>query len=254
MAATKICACEVENLLYFEQLDSDFLEVQAVSAVLENRPQKIEKKSNSRKIGNYEVIKELGAGGMGVVFLAERADGAFNQKTALKLIKRGMDSDAILRRFHNERQILADLNHPNIARLLDGGTTDDGLPYFVMEHIEGQPLDEYCDRHNLSISERLEIFRRVCAAVGYAHQKFGYSPRFETFEYSSNWRTERRNCWISVSPKFCAPIPRRRRTDITETMFRAMTPRYASPEQIQGRTAYSRQATFTVWAFCFTNC
>ena len=98
-----------------------------------------------QRIGSYRLIGELGRGGMGAVYLAERADSAFRLRAAVKLIKRGMDTDFILRRFRNERQILASLDHPHIARLLDGGTTEDGLPYFVMEYIDGLPLFEYCD-------------------------------------------------------------------------------------------------------------
>src|SRR5215204_1640889 len=100
-----------------------------------------------RITGAYRLIREIGRGGMGAVYLAERADGMFKTNAAVKLIKRGMDTDSILRRFRNERQILAALNHPNIARLLDGGTTDDGLPYFVMEYIDGKTLFSFCDEN-----------------------------------------------------------------------------------------------------------
>lgn len=125
----------------------------------------------NRLIGVYRLIKPLGRGGMGAVYLAERADGEFRQKVAVKLIKRGMDTDLVLRRFRHERQILADLNHPNIARLLDGGTTSEGLPYFVMEYIDGQSILKYCDERKLSIKERLRLFLQICSAVKFAHQK-----------------------------------------------------------------------------------
>jgi serine/threonine-protein kinase len=122
-------------------------------------------------IGHWRIVGELGRGGMGAVFLAERADGAFEKQAALKIVKRGMDTDEILRRFEHERQILARLEHQNIAGLFDGGATDDGqLPYFVMELAQGDPIDEYCDTHRLSIRERLEMFRTVCDAVQYAHR------------------------------------------------------------------------------------
>jgi eukaryotic-like serine/threonine-protein kinase len=123
-----------------------------------------------QRIGPYEVLQRLGGGGMGVVYLALRADGQFKKRVALKLLKPGMDSEEILRRFRTERQILAALDHPNIARLLDGGTTDRGLPYFVMEHVEGRPITEYCDGENLSLADRLRLFRTVCSAVQFAHQ------------------------------------------------------------------------------------
>jgi serine/threonine protein kinase len=111
-----------------------------------------------RRLGAYRIEREIGRGGMGAVYEAIRVDLEFNKRVAIKLVKRGMDTDFILRRFRKERQILAALDHPHIALLLDGGTTDDGLPYFVMEYIEGQPLYRYCDNHQLSIGERLKLF------------------------------------------------------------------------------------------------
>ena len=108
-----------------------------------------------RIIGPYRLVRELGHGGMGVVYLAERADGQFEQKVALKLIKRGMGRSDMLRRFLAERQVLARLNHPNIARLYDGGVTGDDHPYLAMEYVEGEPLDVYCDERKLGVEERL---------------------------------------------------------------------------------------------------
>ncbi len=124
-----------------------------------------------RRVGTYKLIRELGRGGMGAVYLAERDDDQqFHQQVAIKLIKRGMDTDEIIKRFRYERRILASLNHPNIAHFLDGGTTEDGLPYFVMEYIEGEPLLSYCERKQLGIAERLRLFLQVCAAVQHAHR------------------------------------------------------------------------------------
>jgi eukaryotic-like serine/threonine-protein kinase len=123
-----------------------------------------------QSIGNYKIVERIGAGGMGTVYKAIRDDGEYKTEVAIKLIKRGMDTDYILNRFKNERQILANLNHPNIARLFEGGTTTDGLPYFVMEYIKGLTLNEYCDERKLSIKQRLELFRTICLAVQHAHQ------------------------------------------------------------------------------------
>ena len=120
-------------------------------------------------IGNFRVVEQLGRGGMAVVFLAERADGEFDQRVALKLIRRGIDSDDTLRRFTEERQILARISHPNIGRLLDGGRTDDGLPYFVMERIEGLPIDRHCEERSLDTRERLDLFLQTADAVAHAH-------------------------------------------------------------------------------------
>src|SRR5438552_9328591 len=107
---------------------------------------------------------------MGTVYLAQRADKQYKQFVAIKIVKRGMDTADILRRVRNERQILASLDHPNIARLLDGGTTTDGLPYLVMEYVEGTAITEYCDRLRLTVIDRLKLFETVCAAVRHAHQ------------------------------------------------------------------------------------
>src|SRR5688572_5835178 len=121
-------------------------------------------------VGQYRILQRIGGGGMGVVYLAQRADQQYEKRVAIKLIKRGMDTDSVLRHFHTERQILATFDHPNIAHLLDGGATDDGRPYFVMEYVEGVPVDAYCDAQKLSITERLQLFRQICGAVTYAHR------------------------------------------------------------------------------------
>ncbi len=107
---------------------------------------------------------------MGTVYLSVRDDDAFQKRVAIKVLRRGMDTDSIVRRFRHERQILASLEHPFIASLLDGGSTPDGRPYFAMEYVEGQPIVDYCDTHRLDTAARLELFRHVCTAVQYAHQ------------------------------------------------------------------------------------
>ena len=124
-----------------------------------------------QQIGVYKLTRQIGRGGMGAVYQAERADGEFHQTVAIKLIKRGMDTDFIVRRFRHERQILASFEHPFIARLLDGGTTSDGVPYFVMEYISGETLYNYCDTNRLSIRERLKLFQKICSALEYAHER-----------------------------------------------------------------------------------
>src|SRR5207244_9812823 len=120
------------------------------------------------RIGPYRATAAVGRGGMGVVYRAVRDDDQFQKQVAIKVVKRGMDTEMILNRFKLERQILARLEHPNIARLLDGGATESGAPYLVMEFVEGEPLVEYCSKKRLGITERLELFRSVCAAVQYA--------------------------------------------------------------------------------------
>src|SRR4030095_5376577 len=124
-----------------------------------------------KEVGVYKPTKEIGRGGMGAVYLADRADGEFQQRVAIKLIKRGMDSDFIVKRFRHERQILASFEHPFIARLLDGGTTSDGVPYFVMEFVEGETLYKYADAKRLGTKGRLKLFQKVCSALDYAHER-----------------------------------------------------------------------------------
>src|SRR5688572_11712452 len=121
-----------------------------------------------RRVDGYEFLERIGEGGMGVVYRVRRA--GVTGDLAIKVIKRGMDTHTILRRFHNERRILETLRHDNIATMLDAGTTPEGLPYFVMEFIPGQPIGEYCDARRLSIDDRVRLFQKVCAAVQCAHE------------------------------------------------------------------------------------
>jgi len=127
--------------------------------------------SPGKRIGAYEVVEEMAVGGMGAVYRAIRADGQYQQQVALKIVRSELGAESTAIRFRNERQILASLDHPNIAKILDGATTPDGLPYFVMELIDGQPITDYCHRHRLTIDDRLKVFRTVCSAVHYAHQR-----------------------------------------------------------------------------------
>src|SRR5262249_53306212 len=124
-----------------------------------------------RLIGGYELIREIGRGGMGAVYLARRADDQYQKLVAIKLLRTGLESDNIIRRFRNERQILAGLDHQNIAHFLEGGATDDGRPYYVMENIVGRRIDDFCDDRSLPVNKRLKLFLEVCAAVQYAHQR-----------------------------------------------------------------------------------
>src|ERR1044071_9134110 len=163
---------EVEKLLRSHEEAGSFIEEPAVAGVIDG--EKFEEEEEApfigRRVGSYRLVREIGRGGMGAVYLAVRADDEFQKRVAVKLVKRGMDTDFILRRFRQERQILASLEHQNIARLLDGGTTDDGLPFFVMDYIDGLPVNQFSDAHKLSTPERLRLFLKVCAAVSYAHQ------------------------------------------------------------------------------------
>src|ERR1700682_207042 len=117
------------------------------------------------RVGPYRIIRQIGHGGMGAVYLAERSDGQYQETVAIKIVRGGPDGTLLTRRFRTERQILANLHHPNVARLFDGGTTEGGVPSLVMEYVDGEPVDQYCDTHNLSTAERLKLFCTVCSAV-----------------------------------------------------------------------------------------
>ncbi len=188
-----------------------------------------------QKIGPYRVVRTVGHGGMGAVYLAERADDAFRQQVAIKVVSAtlvGHDTEA---RFRAERQILASLDHPNIARLIDGGTTDDGVPYLVMEYIRGEPINRFCDQRNLGVNERLELFRRICSAVHYAHQNLVVhrdlkpgnilvtddgTPKLLDFGIAKILDNKHIEHTVAV----------------TRVGERLLTPEHASPEQLLGRS------------------
>src|SRR5205823_8157043 len=159
---------EVESLLTSYYRDEEFLQSPAFklsAAELANQAlgQDEEASAVGKRVGTYRLVREIGRGGMGAVYLAVRDDGQYEQQVAIKVIKRGMDSEEVVRRFRRERQILADLAHTNISGLLDGGMTADGRPYFVMEYVDGLPIDQYVQTQRLSVSEILELFCSVCA-------------------------------------------------------------------------------------------
>ncbi|MET0626423.1 MAG: protein kinase [Pyrinomonadaceae bacterium] len=188
-----------------------------------------------RRIGSYRIVRELGRGGMGAVYLAVRADDEFQKRVAIKLVKRGMDTDFILRRFRQERQILASLDHTYIARLMDGGTTDDGLPYFVMEYIEGLPVNQFCDAHKLSTPERLRLFLKVCTAVAYAHHNLVIHRDLKPSNVLVTADGTPKLLDFGIA-KLLNPEMGGRALDPTTLAMRLMTPEYASPEQVRGET------------------
>lgn len=225
---------EVRNLITADSSSADFLSHPAmtpVSRILEQAARDHEEAIPSQ-IGPYAIQRQIGVGGMGAVYLASRADQHYSKLVAIKVIRRGMEQDRIIQRFRRERQIVASLDHPNIARLLDGGAAEDGRPYFVMEYVEGHTIDTYCDEKRLSTEDRLRIFCDVCAAVHYAHQnlvvhrdlkpgnilvKLDGAPKLLDFGIAK-----------ILTPDATAA------SDNTATSMRLMTPQYASPEQVRG--------------------
>lgn len=185
-------------------------------------------------IGVYRIVRQIGVGGMGNVYLAERADGQFEQKVALKLIKLGLGSEEILKRFQSERQILARLQHPNIARLFDGGLTADGRPFFTMEFVEGKPVDQYCDQHQLSVDERLELFQTVCAAVQYAHRNLVVHRDLKPSNILVTEDGAVKLLDFGIAKLLGAGDEAQSLATLTQMGQRVMTPEYASPEQVRG--------------------
>ena len=219
---------EVESFLAKEK--DEILESDAFSLLGEDG---VSDKIIGQIIDEYEILSPIGEGGMGTVYLAEQRGEEFSQKVALKLIKRGMDTGAVLKRFLTERKILASLKHPHIAGLIDGGSNAEGLPYFVMEYIEGVPIKEFCEERRYDTRERLELFLRVCNAVSYAHQNLVVhrdikpsniivmkdgAPKLLDFGIGKILSPD----WSESAEK-------------TATQMRLMTPEYASPEQIRGQ-------------------
>ncbi len=189
--------------------------------------------AEGERIGSYRIVRQLGQGGMGTVYLAQRADGLFEQAVAIKLIKRGFDTDDLLSRFTYERQILAALDHPNIARLYDGGMTSDGQPYFIMEYVDGVPLNDYCDHNRLTTKQRLALFRTVCRAVQYAHQNLIVHRDLKP---SNILVTEDRTVKLLDFgiAKLLDEEDAEQTAPVTRPGMRFLTPEYASPEQIRG--------------------
>jgi len=184
-----------------------------------------------RSVGPYQIIAEIGRGGMGTVYRAVRVDGEFEVAVAIKVIRHGMNSDLVLERFRTERQIQARLGHPNITRLLDGGTTDDGLTYFVMEFIQGHPLTKYCDSRQLSITDRLRLFRKICDAVSYAHQNLivHRDLKPDNILVTAEGTPKLLDFGLAKILEVTSDG-----SDPTMTMVRMGTPAYSSPEQILG--------------------
>ncbi|MDJ0841121.1 MAG: protein kinase [Acidobacteriota bacterium] len=186
-----------------------------------------------RTVGAYRLERLLGKGGMGSVFLAER-DDAFRMKVAVKLLRPDLDNQTFIRRFLHERQIMADLHHPNIARLIDGGTTEDGLPYLVMEYVNGRPIDRYCEQHRLDVSQRLQLFRKVCNAVGFIHRNQIIHRDIKPGNILVTDEGEPVILDFGIA-KILEPATGARREPRTQTEC-LMTPEYASPEQVMGET------------------
>ena len=219
---------QIEDLLRASEYGGASLEALVSEAAARTRT------APPETIGPYKLLRLLGEGGMGSVYLAERADAQYRQLVAVKIVKHDLVSEEVLQRFLSERQILANLNHPNIARLLDGGTTDQGLPYLVMEYVEGEPIDEYCDRHRLSTKERLGVLRQVCAAVHVAHQNLVVHRDIKPSNILVLPDGTPKLLDFGIA-KLLSPGVVAHTIAMTRLDMRVMTPLHASPEQVLGK-------------------
>ena len=229
----------VRSLLAADETEAPLLDGVALDAVPHEDTDRLFA-SAPETVGPWRVQEHVGTGGMGMVYRATRDDGAFDQTVALKLVKRGMDSDAVLRRFQAERRILAKLEHPSIARLIDGGLAEDGRPYLAMEFVEGVPITDYCDRHQLDVDSRLKLFRQACEAVDYAHRQLVVHRDLKPSNVlvTEGASGERR---VKLLDFGIARVLADEATDDPLTVLTApgqfvLTPEYAAPEQVTGGT------------------
>ncbi len=226
---------EIASLLAIEQRASpEFLCPPVDNDTVPFRNDGIENSRIGHRIGPYQLVEEIGVGGMGEVYRAFRADDQFRKEVAIKLVRSGEDSRFVVSRFKSERQLLASLDHPNIAALFDGGTTDEGVPYFAMELIEGQPIVEYCDTRKLSVRERLELFLHVCSAVQYAHQRLIIHRDLKPSNILVTSTGIPKLLDFGIAKILEAPAVSEQGAEPTISLFRLLTPAYASPEQIRG--------------------
>ncbi len=230
---------EVGKLLAADSGDDSFLR---------DSPMEIVNSNSARmpgQIGKYKILREIGRGGMGAVFLAERED--LKKQVAVKIIKRGMDTDEILRRFQTERQILAGLEHPNIARLLDGGVSDDGLSYLVMEYVAGEDLLNFCENESLLPAQKLAIFRKICSAVGYAHRNLVVHRDLKPSNIIVGKDGEPKLLDFGISKLLSGE----NEDTGTATALGMMTPNYASPEQFRGETVSTATDIYSLGVILF---
>lgn len=239
---------EVESLLDTELEAENFFESPAVFHYAEFF--KEDKESTAligQQIGRYRLIREIGWGGMGAVYLAARIDGEIEQEVAVKLLKREFNVGKLRRNFEREKEILAKLSHPNIAALIDSGTTDDGIPFLVMEYIEGENIDVFCRRHSLSLNQRLKLFNRVCDAVAFAHRNLIVHRDLKPSNILITKDGVPKLLDFGISKLLDSPHDDKH----TVTNLGTMTPQYASPEQIKGESVTTATDIYSLGVILF---
>src|SRR5262249_22436334 len=240
---------ELESLLACDAPDQRLVELPAVLSADPSTNRDSGPDMTGRRIGPYRLIRLIGHGGMGAVYLGVRDDDQYQKQVAIKLLKRGMDTDFMLSRFRQERQILANLEHPFIARMMDGGATEDGLPYFVMEYVDGVPITKYCGEKSLSIPERLRLFRLVCEAVQYAHQNLVVHRDIKPSNILTTKEGIPKLLDFGIA-KVLDPLTRDGGT-VTQRELRMLTPDYASPEQVKGFQISTATDTYSLGAVLY---
>lgn len=199
-----------------------------------------------RRVGPYEITRRIGIGGMGAVYEAHRDDQQFRKRVAIKLLRAQTVSADAIKRFQRERQILATLEHPHIAALLDGGVTPDGHPFFAMEYVEGEPLTTFCDARTLTITARLELFRQVCAAVQFAHQSLVVHRDLKPQNILVNADGQVKLLDFGIAALLPSALDAADDETLTRAGMRALTPAYASPEQLLGRPIGTRSDVYSL--------
>lgn len=231
---------EVNSLLAFETAAGDMMQLSAVE--FSQGFMDDDAVSSGQRIGPYRTVSELGHGGMGAVYLAERIDGKFSQRVALKLLKREMNTASLRRRFEMEREILSRLEHPNIARLLDAGTTEDHIPFIAMEYVDGLPIDAYCSKVHADLNDRLVLFKKVCSAVDFAHRNLIVHRDLKPSNIlvTADGVPKLLDFGISkiVSNEF--------QDTATVTRLGVMTPSYASPEQLRSESVTTASDVYSL--------
>ena len=243
---------ELESLVAFSEREPGILDTSPVSRGAGGPSGRARDPLPGHRIGPYEILGEIGHGGMGSVHLARRADDQFRMKVAIKLVRPGMDTASLLRRFQKERQILASLDHPNIAHLLDGGVTGEGLPYLVMEYVEGRSFLEYCDGRRLPVKDRLRLFRLVCGAVQYAHQNLVVHRDIKPANILVTPGEVPKLLDFGIA-RLLGPEPSSPSMDYTASFLRLMTPDTRAPSRF-AEIPSPRRATSTRSVSCSTSC
>ena len=241
----KIYVDEVKSLIdAFEKTD-DFLEISSGYGQIFPEDEDVPSPMIGKHIGKYLIEEQIGHGGMGIVFIGKRDDKEFDQKVAIKILKQGLTTNYLVKRFENERQTLANLQHPNIAKLFDGGKTDDGLLYIVMEYIDGSTITDYCDKNKLSINERLKLITIVGGAVQYAHQNLIVHRDIKPGNILVNKSGQPKLLDFGVAKLIDANLEASVE-GLTKTGMWHLTPDYASPEQIKGESVTTASDTYSL--------